>query len=109
MAENKGVIAVLITAFLLIILGSSLITIISGNTNEVTSPTQIVDESLSISTLRYGAKGQINNSNNVTLTNQGLADAGGWVDDSIIIALSNGTLLGSNNYTVDYTAQKITF
>lgn len=108
MAENKSTIMILVTAFMLVILGASLITIIANNTNAVTNPTTVTNESLSIASLRI-AGNNINQSLNVTLTNAGLRDAGGWVDNSVSIKNASGFTIGTNNYTVDYTNDRISF
>lgn len=106
--KDNGFIMNLSVAFMLVILGAALIGVIADNTNEVTQPTLVIDESLSISSLRI-AGNNINISNNVTLANAGLRDAGGWVDSSVILKNASGTTIGTNNYTVDYNADKISF
>lgn len=97
----------IIAAFVLVIVGSILITVIATQTNTITTPTTVDNEVLSIASART-AGNNINTATTFTLANQGNADAGGWVDNSVAITNSTGTAM-TGNFTVNYATQTITF
>ena len=99
----------LISAFLIVIVGISLLGAIVTSTNLITDPTQVSAETLSILPARiYGSANNINATVTFTLANNGLVDTDGWVTDSISITNSSGTSL-AGNFTVDYAADTIVF
>lgn len=97
----------LITAFVMIIVGVILVGVTATETVKVTAPTAVSQESLSIAPARL-AGNNINNTYQFTLANAGLAEAGGWVTDSITITNASGTSL-AGNFTVNYNTDVITF
>lgn len=94
-------------AFVLIILGVIFATVISQQSLTVTTGTAVTDEPLSIASARLAAN-NVNSSITFTLANAGLADAGGWVSNSVFITNASGTSL-AGNFTVNYISDTITF
>lgn len=97
----------LITAFVMIIVGVILVGVTATETVKVTTPIAVVQESLSLSPARL-AGNNINTTYQFTLANAGLAEAGGWVTNSISITNASGTSL-AGNFTVNYDTDRITF
>jgi len=66
--------------------------------------TQVANEALNISSARI-ADNSINGSVVFSLSNIGT----GWVNDSFVVLNATGTVIGSGNYTVNYTTKRISF
>ena len=100
MAEKMGTNGKLILAFVTLLLGIVLITVIATQTNTVTSAVYVPNESMNIASARLVGN-QINNSKQFNVSNPGLQDAGGIVTNSIVIINASGANL-AGNFTVNY-------
>jgi len=108
MATSNVVVSKLIAAFVTLILGVSLIGTIAAQTLTDTTTTNVVDETVSLATIRAGVGNGVNDSLTVTTANLGLNDAGGWLAGSVNVSNSSGATL-AGNFTVNYNTQKINF
>jgi len=104
MAENNNV-GKLIAAFVMLIIGVSLIGVVATSSRDVTALNHVINDTLDISTLRYGT-GAINESKTVTLT-YGYEGANAWkaeestcyITPLVILNSSGATLTPTTDYT----------
>ena len=101
--NSTKIIALVLSAFVMIVLGVSLLGPVSSSVLGITQTVKVANESLSLAAARLPGN-NINTSYLFTLLNSGDQGAGGLVLNSVVIVNSSYNIIASGNYSVTYTS-----